>query len=280
MATIDTSKTYVLTNSFTGPLKALSISSGSTSLSMADVVTGGTDTQEWLATSAGISGYYRLHIASLGTSQSLDVINDNGVDSINVYMTATGQYTGQYWRFDTWSSGGGYRLSNNFTGLDLHLDVYSDTLQAFLATGDHTGQHWTLGTPAATLAPSTTSIPSVSTSGAAPTTTTPISSATVESSSSGSNKSLSPGAIAGIAVGGIAIIAIVIGAAIFFGLRKRKSERGGGNHMGHAQHDPKQDMAAVAGQKKWTYDNAATYAPHVSELEAVKSQPLLAELPS
>lgn len=148
MATIDTSRDFILTNSYTGSDTALDCSSSDGTLGMSLVDPSVADSQRWFVATTDISPFYRLHTIFLGTSQSLDVINDNGTNSIYLHMTGTGQYTGQYWRFDPWPSGdagGGYRLSNNFTGPDMHLDVYSDTLQPHLADGDYTGQHWTLG---------------------------------------------------------------------------------------------------------------------------------------
>ncbi|KAJ2990590.1 hypothetical protein NUW58_g2871 [Xylaria curta] len=101
---------------------------------------------QWFLTPTDEPPFYRLHSTALGEGQSLDVVNDNGTSSINVQMAATGNYSGQYWRFDQWPAdpAGTYRLTNNFTGIRMNLDVYSNTLQPHLASGDHSGQHWTL----------------------------------------------------------------------------------------------------------------------------------------
>ncbi|KAF3914784.1 hypothetical protein ABW20_dc0101359 [Dactylellina cionopaga] len=281
MATIDTSKTYVLTNLFTGSSKPLSLSFDQTHISIPDTVAADIHTQEWFVTTTDRLPYYRLHIVSLGDALSLDVINDNDINSINVYMTSTGQYSGQYWRFDNWTSssvGGGYRLSNSFTGLNMHLDVNSGSLQAFLGTGDTSGQHWMLDTPAASTSTST-SLTSTATSSTAPTTATSGSATNTSapsSNGSGSN-SLSPGVIAGIAVGGVAGIALI--AVIIMFLLRRKKKQTGAEPSVHIHGDLKGPPPTYA-QKGWNNgDN------HISELdagglEAGRTQPLLAELPS
>jgi hypothetical protein len=135
--------------------------------------------------------WYRLTNDYLGTSKSLDVVNDNGTHSSGkLQMAASGNYTGQFWRFvhspnadsttvyiytqflgpnkrldvygddktkphladagnysgQIWTvtpwGDGSYRLTNNFSGSGLHLDVYSDTNVPFLGDGNHSGQHW------------------------------------------------------------------------------------------------------------------------------------------
>lgn len=147
MATIDTSRIYTLRNSFTAAAKILAVSTGGNSLSMVDANSLGPNSL-WFLTPTYTGNSYRLHTIANGVQQSLDVINDNGVQSINLHLTGTGDYSGQFWRFDNWPANQGtaypYRLSNNFTGPNLHLDVYSDTLVAHLASGDFTGQHWAL----------------------------------------------------------------------------------------------------------------------------------------
>lgn len=88
MATIDTSNTYLLTNSFTGSGYVLAVSaSDSSSLVMADAESIAPNA-EWLFTATEISPFYRLHTVSGGTDTSLDVVNDNGTSSI-VTVTVT-----------------------------------------------------------------------------------------------------------------------------------------------------------------------------------------------
>ncbi|KKP02057.1 hypothetical protein THAR02_05837 [Trichoderma harzianum] len=145
MVNIDTSRIYVLKNSFTAAAKILALTGNGNSLSMVDA-TNVTSNSLWFLTPTNSAGYYRLHTLTDGVKQSLDVINDNGVNSVNLHFASTGEYSGQYWRFDQWNTNPAYpyRLSNSFTGTGQHLDVYSDTYQAHLAGGDYSGQHWAL----------------------------------------------------------------------------------------------------------------------------------------
>ncbi|KAF3936768.1 Obscurin [Dactylella cylindrospora] len=138
---INTSKTYVLTNDWSGPERALG-SPSTTEVTMVD-----SDeidnTNQWKFAETSRPGYYRLHTVEGGTSKALDVINDNGTDSKHVHMARTGNYSGQFWRLDSWGDGT-LRLSNTFTGTGKHLDVYADTYGPHLAPGNCIGQHWTL----------------------------------------------------------------------------------------------------------------------------------------
>ncbi|KAL7808664.1 hypothetical protein V8C26DRAFT_423368 [Trichoderma gracile] len=146
MSSIPTGRIYVLKNSFTAAAKILALTNtGSPSLSMIDAGSVSPDSL-WFLTPTHTPRFYRLHTIANGVKQSLDVINDNGVQSVNLELATTGEYSGQYWRFDDWHTipTYPYRLSNNFTGLNAHLDVYSDTFEAHLAGGDYTGQHWAL----------------------------------------------------------------------------------------------------------------------------------------
>ncbi|KAM0259204.1 hypothetical protein ACHAQJ_003409 [Trichoderma viride] len=145
MATINTSKIYVLKNSFTAAAKILALSTSDSSLSMVDA-NNVTSNSLWFLTPTNTAQSYRLHTIANGVKQSLDVVNANGVKSTGLHLTDTGNYSGQFWRFDNWPTGPNYpyRLSNSFTGPNQHLDVYSDTFVAHLASGDHTGQHWAL----------------------------------------------------------------------------------------------------------------------------------------
>ncbi len=143
MESIDTSKTYTFTNKFTGADRVLAVSTknGSSFLAMAapnDAAFNG----KWFLTRIDMGPsmyYYRIHAASLGVSKSIDVINDSGSDtSSRLHMAKTGDYSGQRWRFDQWSeTDDSHRLSNLFTGPDMHLDVFSDSTHvAHLFGGD------------------------------------------------------------------------------------------------------------------------------------------------
>lgn len=141
-ASVDTSYYYRLTNDYTGLSKALDvIPDGSGALQIADA--GAFSGQYWRFVRLFDGPKYALRTLYLGDAFSLDVINDQGTDSRIVHLAATGAYTGQYWTLTAWGDGS-YRLSNDFTGLDKHLDVYNDTLQPMLDTGNHSGQHWRL----------------------------------------------------------------------------------------------------------------------------------------
>ncbi|KAH8827605.1 hypothetical protein DL96DRAFT_1599628 [Flagelloscypha sp. PMI_526] len=181
MATIDASQVYLLTNNYTGSGRYL-----------ASCIS--TQARWYLTPAQGV--FYNLHTVDGGQGYSLDVLNDAGTSSIRLIMTQTAGTSGQLWRFDVWSSFGipDYRLSNNFTGVDMHLDVYSDTLEPHLANGDHTGQHWLLRSMG-----STTPANTPSASGA---------------SGGGTTKGgISPGAIAGIVIGSIVALGAVKRAA-------------------------------------------------------------------
>jgi hypothetical protein len=127
---------YVLTNNFLGSNVALS-SDGL----MMRYYRSSDPTQIWRIQDTHTAGYYRLQSLSTGNALTLDVINDNGVNSDKVELAQTENYSGQFWRFDQWADGT-YRLSNMFTGVDKHLDVSSNTYVAYLGTRDHSGQHW------------------------------------------------------------------------------------------------------------------------------------------
>ena len=136
VADISAANCYILTNNYLGSNVALS----SDGLTMRYYRTRDTS-QIWRVQQTDQSGYYRLKPYPTGSTRSLDVINDNGVNSNQVDLAETGNYSGQFWQFGKWSDGT-YRLSNTFTGPSVHLDVYSDTHKAFLGTDDHSGQHW------------------------------------------------------------------------------------------------------------------------------------------
>lgn len=151
---IDTTKAYLFTNDFTGPEFVLAVSNGTgnsstPTLSMANA-TGTDPSRQWFLTRVrgnqpGI--FFRIHAASMGLSQSIDVVNQGGaVTSTRLKIAESGDSSGQAWRFNRWSDkeSDGYRLSNKLSGPDVHLDVTPDTLDARLFGGDFPGQHWTL----------------------------------------------------------------------------------------------------------------------------------------
>jgi len=271
MATLDTSKQYTLKNIFTGPSKALSVSaSDGATLEMKPASDNGPENQQWFLTDTDVSPFYRLHTVSGGKGLALDVINDKGTASITMHMTGTGQYSGQHWRFDPWSGGTGYRLSNNFTGLEKHLDVYSDTLVPFLGTDDHTGQHWSLAVAV---------VGGTSTGSAVTSTVTATASAGENSETparaAASARKFSTGAIVGTTLGSVAILA-VLGAAVIWLLRRRR------NHpvSALAQEIPAEGdekKTRETGAEKSVVDSQAK--PHLAELGPGHSQ-VAVELPT
>jgi len=151
---IDTSNTYIFTSRQTGGL-VLAVSdqarNGSPGPGLTMLNTTASDASgQWFLTRVGGNQpgiFYRVHVAALGVGQSLDVVNEGGaVNSTRLTMSPSDNNSGQAWRFDRWSDkdSDGYRLSNKFTGPDMHLDVETGTLQARLFGGDFSGQHWTL----------------------------------------------------------------------------------------------------------------------------------------
>ena len=141
MAAFSTEVTFFLTNDYAGTKKRLASNGASTWPVMADE-SSRDSAQEWYLRRQPIEHFYSMHTRALGDGQALDVYNDAGTESTRVIFAVIGDYSGQFWRFDSWGDGT-YRLSNNFTGRGVTLDTYADTLQPFLDTGDHTGQHWT-----------------------------------------------------------------------------------------------------------------------------------------
>jgi len=174
---IDTSKTYVFSTTSTTLDLVLSVNrnpmdaaasaplppTNSTTpvVRMISTSRAGNDGQ-WFLTKVNSNqpgNFYRLHPASLGVGQSLDVVNEGGaVNSTKVKMAASGDAPGQAWAFDRWSGddADGYRLSNRLTGPDVHLDITGAPPDPHLFGGDFPGQHWLLrepGQPASAPAP-------------------------------------------------------------------------------------------------------------------------------
>jgi hypothetical protein len=76
------------------------------------------------------TGFYR--------NKHLDVVCE---DKTTSYLADAGIFTGQFWSL-TRCYDGTYKLTNDYSGPNLHLEVHNDTYEAFLGTGDCTGQHW------------------------------------------------------------------------------------------------------------------------------------------
>lgn len=203
-------------------------------------------------------------------------------------MASTGQYSGQYWRLDPWptSDNGGYRLSNNFTGPDMHLDVYSGTLQPHLASGDFSGQHWTPNSLNGTTT-ATTAMPISS--------STSTSMGTAATQDSGGH-SLSAGQIAGIAIGGVVALVLIAGVIAFIIVmatrrRNRSAGRGDAGTQGYGVQGTGQSHAGdksvpwgmTSPPPTYTYDTTTQPDLHNAlgaELAAGGNKTLRVELPS
>lgn len=139
---VDTSSYYRLTNDYTGSSQALGVrTDGSGKLGMVPVDKSAG--QYWQFVRLANGPKYALRSKYLGDAFSLDVVNDNGVNSRSLHMTTTGHFSGQFWTVTPWGDGS-FQLTNDFTGPSEHLDVYSDTKEAFLDGDNHSGQHWHL----------------------------------------------------------------------------------------------------------------------------------------
>jgi hypothetical protein len=184
-----------------------------------------TDQHLWYLEDTGEDPFYRLHTRAKGNGQSLDVDPDN---NITVLFRTSGDYAGQFWRLDA-SEGGTYRLSNNWTGTNKHLDTYRDTLTPHLAEGDANGQLWTFSKYENATSGTSTSV-SMST-GSASATVVPANSPSKDSAG------LSKGAIAGIVVGGLVGLALLLGAILFW-LRRTHRQRSAENFSGSETPSP------------------------------------------
>lgn len=133
---------YRLTNTFTGTSLSLDVvndggQASSGTLQMAP--SGNFSGQYWQLESSHSSSKYTLHTQFLGPNKRLDVY---GNDKTKPHLADAGNYSGQIWTITAWGDGT-FRLTNEYSGSGLHLDVYSDTKVPFLGDGDHSGQHWT-----------------------------------------------------------------------------------------------------------------------------------------
>ncbi|EDR13472.1 carbohydrate-binding module family 13 protein [Laccaria bicolor S238N-H82] len=136
-------KWYRLTNLYTGEALSLDVvndngPNSSGTLQMA--ATGNFSGQYWRfqPNPAGSTSTYALFTQFLGEGKRLDVYGD---DKTKPHLAAAGNYSGQIWTVTPWGDGT-YRLTNSYSGSDLHLDVYSDSKVPFLGDGNHSGQHW------------------------------------------------------------------------------------------------------------------------------------------
>lgn len=236
MADIDLAARYILTNPLLGPARSLASTSLNDSLL---VVSSSSDSsQSWYFTTTSDSDYYHLHTVQKGDFNVLDIDNYYGRNTIDMHFYyIQPERTGQYWQLNS-QDDGSVKISNNFTGPDMFLDIDATSLQPTLKAQDSPGQRWTLSSPGAT--PTATS----TTKAASPSFTT-MSSGVSRSGSSGlpsstctaqctvtntplaESSKLSTGTIAGIAVGSAALLGILIGALVYW-RHRRNRDRGVG----------------------------------------------------
>jgi hypothetical protein len=90
-----------------------------------------------------VGAYYRLSSVRLGAGMSLDNANDGKTNAPQ--MAATGNYSGQSWRF-AYASGRSFRMTNQFLGEGRALDTKNDGVNdpEMAKTGAYSGQMWTL----------------------------------------------------------------------------------------------------------------------------------------
>jgi len=238
MSRIDTSRNYILTNDLTNNDYVLGVRSNGTAPIMQPSSDIG-DTHRWFLTATKLVPYYRLHIVSKGRGFSLDVINSTGVKSTELHLGETNDiYPGQFWRFDEWETkgDGGLRVSNNFTGHDLLLDVSSDKLLPMLGTGDFDSQRWRLN-DVADFSPS--SRPPPTAPDGTGTSQPPTGSHTVAAEEAGrENAQEMPGAqIAGIVIGALAVLAMfIVGIGLVLRYRTKTGRPGVAEPDGKAGH--------------------------------------------
>ncbi|KAF2127869.1 hypothetical protein P153DRAFT_432313 [Dothidotthia symphoricarpi CBS 119687] len=223
MADVNLTAQYVFTNELIGSSKSLA----STSLNASIIVVSSSpgDSSLWYFTETDVDDYYRLHTVQKGDYNALDVDNYYGSNSIDLHFYAVQRRSGQYWLLNK-QSDGSVKVSNNFTGPDIYLDIDEGSLRPTLRAQDSPGQHWTFNSPDATsTAVDTASATATSATATSVATTTPVPSGTTSSTipsstcTSGcsataapsSSKRLSKGAIGGIAGGAIVGLILIIG---------------------------------------------------------------------
>lgn len=149
---IDPAAYYRLTNAYLGTSQSLDVvNDGPNSRKLKMAASGNYSGQFWhfvLLNGPGSPNphpnpRYSLRTQFRGEGFSLDVRNNAGTNSRSLQLAPTGNYSGQFWSITPWlDSTGTVRLTNDFTGPDVHLDTYADTHEPFLDTGNQSGQHW------------------------------------------------------------------------------------------------------------------------------------------
>ncbi|MFK8081763.1 MAG: RICIN domain-containing protein [Granulosicoccus sp.] len=99
--------------------------------------------QEWIISRVD-DRYYRISNRMVGTSLSLDIVNDGVFDRLKLAPSET--RSGQEWQL-TPLEDGRCRLTTEFLGAETSLDVTSDTTPPMLTmrtNGNFSGQKWVL----------------------------------------------------------------------------------------------------------------------------------------
>ena len=225
MPQISTNQKYTITSSFLGPSNNLA-----STLNTDTVIVESSDlkaSQQWYFTSSPVDGYYYFHTSQKG-DYVLDIRGYDGEDTLSIHfhnVDTERRMVGQYWMIGEWSDGSA-RISNNFTGADVLLDVekLDGEFIALLANADQrkTGQKWSFGivgveaSASETQTLSTTS--ATATKGSA--TSTLITSTSIPTPSStkmvtSSNAALNKGTIGGIIAAGVVGLILLAGLGFF-----------------------------------------------------------------
>lgn len=235
-ADIDLTARYILTNLLLSSSQSLS----STLFNDTLLVTSGTSesSQTWYLSGTSTPSHYRLHTAQKGEQYALDVDNYNGKNAIDMHFYAVQDRTGQYWSFNK-QGDGTFKISNNYTGSSIFLDLDEDTLKPTLRAGDGEGTKWTMSalgespTPTVTAGVTKLATPSMSATASSSASESDTNATTADeqsactascsatSTGTAEKSKISTSAITGIAVGGVAVLGALIGGLVFWYCRWR-----------------------------------------------------------
>lgn len=222
MALVEVGAKYVLTNSALNSSLTLASTTSNASLVVEPLRSPPIDSQIWFVTATDDKERFRLHTVQKGPEWALDVTSYVTLQTFELHFFSKGAYNGQLWRFDKWGDNSDLRLSNNYTGPDIVLEV-GTSRQVKLAglRSENPAQRWTMSqlgsiatatTGSTTLATTLATITSMATTGAATTTTTPTTSVIPPNNSSTRQQKIAIGV--GVSVG-IVGLAVVIGLGVW-----------------------------------------------------------------
>lgn len=220
MATVDTSKLYLISTTYTDQRMVLASSAHHDTVVVVEPESPDAQQfQEWRVSMSEFLGFY--HLSTTQQSQngrSLDVIDENGRSQAPAF-SPTGYYTGQFWRLEL-SVNGTYRLSNNFTGPDRYLNGASESLLPELTLGDSPSQHWTLKEVVTETSVSTTQTPDIPFA-------TPSTSRIPDPDGIATNpgRKLAGTALVGVAIGGGVILTLALGVGFVVFISYRRTRR-------------------------------------------------------